>query len=191
MPFTVETSLPLPQTAVCLAQQLLAQQQHSLFPGTVWLTLQDTLHEELTMLGLHCAVQVNVAVAEAGPGAGLGLFAAWDVAQGGVLLSLPTDLAFSRKADGVMVSFSGAGTQQHEVYTQQSQGCTCICWLCSVLIPCTTAFLPAAGASSYLSTQLVLLCCCVDAALVLLLEFSCQPSIHSKCVQIGAVELNN
>jgi hypothetical protein len=58
-------------------------------------------------------MQVNVAVREAGPGAGLGLFAARDVQQGEVLLSLPTDLAFSRKANGVMVRLKGSRQQSY------------------------------------------------------------------------------
>jgi hypothetical protein len=68
-------------------------------------------------------VQVHVAVREAGPGAGLGLFAARDVQQGEVLLSLPTDLAFSRKANGVMVRLKGSRQQQS--FTK-SMGCRCM-----------------------------------------------------------------
>lgn len=60
---------------------------------------------------LVCTLQVNVQVHEAGPGAGLGLFAAKDVQEGGVLLSLPTDLGFSRKtANGVMVRHDTASS---------------------------------------------------------------------------------
>uniref|UniRef100_A0A383WBC6 SET domain-containing protein n=1 Tax=Tetradesmus obliquus TaxID=3088 RepID=A0A383WBC6_TETOB len=68
------------------------------------LTTQQKLAavQQLVQWLLANQAEVNVAAAEAGPGAGLGLFAARDVAKGEVLLSLPTDLAFSRKAQGVM-----------------------------------------------------------------------------------------
>jgi hypothetical protein len=51
-------------------------------------------------------LQVNVNVGEAGPGAGLGLFASRNVQKGEVLLSFPTDLAFAGIAaeNGVMVN---------------------------------------------------------------------------------------
>eukprot|EP00775_Hariotina_reticulata_P008454 gene8454-8638_t len=49
-------------------------------------------------------LQVNVNIGEAGPGAGLGLFASRNITKGDVLLSFPTDLAFAGVAarNGVM-----------------------------------------------------------------------------------------
>ena len=59
-------------------------------------------------------LQVNVVPGDAGPGAGLGLFAAGDVHAGGVLLSFPTDLGFRGTAqhNGVMVSSPRVGHAQ-------------------------------------------------------------------------------